>query len=913
MLILDRTDERAEIENTVQALGSGRSSVLVLAGEAGMGKTTLLRYAVECASDFRCSWIAGVEAESDLGYAALHRLMRPLLPQSDQLPAPQRSALESAFGLRADATADRFLVGLACLNLLADFGSEQGLLCVVDDAQWVDRESLEALTFVARQLDADRVALLFGVREPCPASSALEGLPTLRIDGLPDDAALELLSESVDTPVDHDTARRIVGVTSGCPLALVELASRLTQQQLQGGEPLGEALPIGRQLEEHFLRTVRSVDERAQTFLLVAATETSGDTALVRRVAFELGADAEAEDAAIASGLVIVHPTVSFRHPLIRTAIYSGASRSHRDEVHTTLARLIGRTDLDRQVLHLAAAARQPDPDLALELERAAERSARRGGYSAEAQFLLESAQLSPDAENRGRRFLQAATAARNAGLQLRAETLLERARSLLTDPLLIAKALRLEGRLKLHNQGPRAAPALLYKAATALEPLDSELAADTYLEALQACAIAQEYTEGTSPEEIAKTVLSSPRTPSPRARTEDLFLEGMAYLFVADFDNAMRMLHEVAPVLRAEDLTREQIAAWYNLALIVTDELHDDETYNIWVQHAEEQARADGALYVLQVLLLGRAKLETRAGDLLSAEMAYDEVVEVTRLVDARPEFWNMLRVDLQAWRGQETETRTTAEALRRAGVATGSASAVATADLALGTLDLGLGRYADALTAVSPLVETNRPEWTSLALPIGVEAAVRSGRYDRAEQYVEQLRRRTEPSGTRWARGQYCRCKALVAHSDIEALHREATRLLAMTSVRTELAQAHLGYGEWLRRQGRQVDARSELRVAFDLFSEMGAEAFAARARSELSAAGEQIHRRRPGVRFSLTSQEARAAQLAAGGATNAEIAGQMFISANTVDYHLRKVYRKLGISSRRDLSGALSDFQR
>ena len=831
------------------------------------------------------------------------------MPRLDQLPDPQRCALEAALGLTADTPADRFLVGLACLSLLADVGSERGLLFVIDDAQWIDRESLEALSFVARRLDADRVALLFGLRELSPVAGVLDGLPTLHVGGLPDDAALELLSASVDTPIESHTARRIVEQTGGCPLALIELANGLTEQQLRGGDVLGEVLPIGRQLEKHFLGMVRSLDEAARTFLLVAASETSGDLALVRRAAFELGADADAEDAAVASRLVVVHPRVSFRHPCIRAAIYSGAPRTKRDQVHLTLARLIDRTDPDRRVRHLAAAARVPDAALGLELEQAAERSARRGGYATEAQFLLEAAQLSPESDDRGRRFLRAAIAARNAGLPLRSESLLEQARPLLTDPLLQAEALRLDGRLRGRDWRLASAPALLYEAAMALQPLQPELATDTFLEALEACHITQQFTEGTTPEAIARAALSSRSTHHIEIRTADLLLEGTAHLFISEFDSAMRALRDAAPALRTGTLTCDQIATWFHLAPVVMEELHDDETYNAWVNRVESQARTDGALIALQFILLARATLEIRAGRFKSAEMTYDEIIELSRLIGLRVDFWATLYVQLYAWRGQEIEAQAAAKALREKGsAAAGAAFAGRVADLAVGTLELGMARYAEALGAVAPMVDTDMPGWTCLALPISVEAAARSGRLDLAEGYLEQLRVRTEAAGTKWALGQLSRCRALLAGSEAEEFHKEAIRLLATTSVVTELAQAHLGYGEWLRREGRQVEARGELRSAYDLFVSMGADAFASRARSELLAAGDQVQRHRSDFRTSLTAQESQAARLAADGATNAEIAAQMFISANTVDYHLRKVYRKLGIGSRRELSRAL-----
>ena len=582
---------------------------------------------------------------------------------------------------------------------------------------------------------------------------------------------------------------------------------------------------------------------------------------------------------------------------------------AERDKVHETLARLIDRTDPDRRVQHLAATAREPDPALALDLERAAERSASRGGYGAETSFLLEAAQLSPGSDDRGRRLLRAATAALNAGLPQRAEALLQQARVFLTDPLLQAEAMRLDGRLRVPLADPPSAPALLYEAASALRLLDLDLARDTFLEALETCIIAGQFTAGIAPEKVAQAALSTLSTSDEHTRTADLLLDGMAHLFVSEFNSAMRALRAAAPALQTGSITRDQMASWFTLGLVLADELLDDKTYNAWVQRVESHARSDGALIVLQIVLLGRAKSEMRAGHFMSAEMTYDEVVEITPLVGGPPEFYELLKVDLYAWRGQESETRAAAKVLRDAASVIGSASAINIADLAVGTLELGMGRYANALMAVAPMVDANMPGWTCFALPIAVEGAARSGRQDLTEGYLEQLRVRTEASGTSWAIGQLARCRALVGNGDVERLHQEAVELLATTSVVTELAQAHLGYGEWLRREGRQVEARTELRRAHDLFVTMGADGFAARARTELLAAGEQVQRHRFDVQASLTSQEAHAARLAGAGATNAEIATQMFLSANTVDYHLRKVYRKLGISSRRDLTEALS----
>jgi len=678
---------------------------------------------------------------------------------------------------------------------------------------------------------------------------------------------------------------------------------------LRGEEPFGNTLPIGKRLEDHFLQQVRELNSKAQLFLLVAAAESSGDPSLVRRAAFELGSDAQAEDAAVASGLIALRPRVEFRHPLIRAAVYGGGPRAMRDEVHRTLAAILDRTDPDRRVRHLAAAARGPDTELALELEEAALRAARRGGYAAEASFLLEAAHLSPAPDVRARRLLNAAQASLNAGLPQRAEALLEQAFPGLHDPLLRAEAMLLDGTLRTPLADPPSAPARLVAAAEALAPLDLELARNAFLEALTACAVAHRFTAGTTTEDVAGAALATIKGPGSGETLGGALLEGAALFFAADYGGAMPILHKAAAALRAGAVTREEVSHWYLIVLNLTNELVDDETYNSWVALAERQARADGALIVLQVVLLGRAKAELRAGRFKAAEMTYEEVVDITRAVGGPPEFYEMLKCDLYAWRGQEHETRASAAPLREAAAAIGSAAAVGVADLAIATLELGAGRYAAALRVVAPMADDNLPGWTCLALPIAVEAAARSGAVERARGYLAALRSRTAGSDATWARGQLARCSALLADdSEAEALFLEAVRLLESTSVTTEANQAKLAYGEWLRRQNRRVDARAQLRAAFDWFSDVGAESFATRARAELEATGERVTSRSADIRTGLTSQETQAARLAAGGATNAEIASQMYISTNTVDYHLRKVYRKLGIASRRELRTAV-----
>jgi DNA-binding CsgD family transcriptional regulator len=570
---------------------------------------------------------------------------------------------------------------------------------------------------------------------------------------------------------------------------------------------------------------------------------------------------------------------------------------------------MLDRTDPDRRVRHLAAAAREPDEALAVLLEEAAERAMRRGGYAAETSFLIEAAHLTPARSERARRLLRAATAALNAGLPHRAEALLEQARPGLEDPLLETDAMRLDGQLQVPLGDPPAAAARLLAAAHALEAIGQTSMREALLEALDACVVSQHFTRGVSPQQVARAALATRDEAADPPTFSDLLLDGIAFAFVSDYAQAMPAFQRVTQMMRAEPLSRDDLARWY-LCFAITHELFDDAGYNAWVSRLERHARDVGALIVLQVVLLARAKQEMRAGEFAKAEMSHDEVVEVTRLVGGPPEFYELLKVNVYAWRGQDAETRAAAKPLREVAAAIGAAAVVNVSDLAIATLELGRGRYAEALAAIEPVVAEQQVGWTCLGLAIAIEAAARMDEHDRAAGYVADLEQRAVAAGTDWALGQLARCRALVADdADAEDLYLEAIARLASTSVVTELAQARLAYGEWLRRQNRQIDARTVLRAAHDAFDAMGAEGFAARARSELAATGEKIARRAAGPVLDLTSQESLAARLAATGATNAEIATRMFISANTVDYHLRKVYRKLGIRSRRELASAVS----
>jgi DNA-binding CsgD family transcriptional regulator/tetratricopeptide (TPR) repeat protein len=904
--LLGRDDECGFLADLIATVENGSGRSVVLYGDAGMGKTRLLEHAVALAPDLHTVWITGVEAERELGFAGLHRLLRPLLERRFELPRPQRDALGAAFGLDSSAAApDRFMVGLACLTLLTDAASERGLVVVIDDAQWIDEESLAALAFVGRRLSADRLALLFGFRDDHAPQGALGGLPAMPVGGLHDDAALELLSTQVGAKVDAELARRIVDETRGCPLALLELAAELTDDQLRGGRPVSEPLPIGRRLEDHFLRQVRSLDEACQVFLLVAAAETSGDASLVRRVAATLGYDGSAEDAAVTSGLVAIDRGIAFRHPLIRSAIYGGAPAELRRRVHTAIAAQIDRgIDPDRHVQHLAAAARGADERLADELEAAARRAGRRGGHSTESGFLVQSAQLTSDPQRRSARLLGAATAAHEAGRLHRVEALLDQARPLLTDPLVSAEAARLDA-LGAQRHELRDVPSMLLAAARAFVPLDRGRARATLLDALHAALITQHFTTGTSLTEIAHVALANPsegRGPPPLT---DLLLDAVAGLVGSGYPAAAPLLRQAAVAL-GSDPVRPSSSDSY-VGVTITNELWDDVSQALWCQRVEDSARDRGALTALAAVLNALGRYESRAGQFSKAEGHYDEAVVIEAAIGGHPEVIELFKCDLYAWRGQEAETVRAASALMQVARAVGGANLEQIGQVALATLALSKGRYPDAIDAVRPIVDADAPGFACQVLSIGVEAGLRTGDESIAAECLRRLEERAPAAGTPWGLGQLAQARALCATDADEAEHRyrEAISLLASASIAPDLAHAHLLYGEWLRRENRRKDARTELRTAHDQYLRMGAEGFARRARIELSATGEKVRGRSVKTPSRLTSQEAQVARLAATGDTNAEIAARLFISASTVDYHLRKVFRKLEISSRRQLA--------
>jgi DNA-binding CsgD family transcriptional regulator len=905
--LLGRDRELAALDRVLATARAGSSAVLVLRGEAGIGKTALLDYAAGRAVGFRTVGVFGIEAEMELPFASLHQLCAPLLGGLQELPEPQRHALSVAFGLREGEAPDRFLLGLAVLGLLAAAARDRPLACLLDDAHWLDEGSLQVLGFVARRLMADSTALLFALREPCD-DRALAGLPDMTVHGLGEPDARALLASAVRAPLDPLVRDRIIAEAHGNPMALLHLPR--APAELAGGFWLPGRRPLDSRIEDAFQQQCRSLPPDSARLVLTAAAEPTGDVSLLWRAAGLQQIPPHAAAPAEAAGLVELGARVRFHHPLVRSAVYRGASAPERRAVHRALADATDpRLDPDRRAWHRAHAAPRPDEGTADDLERSAGRARARGGAAAAAAFLGRAADLTPDPARRAPRTLAAAQAAIDAGGIDQARTLLAAAEAGPLDDLQRAQLERLRARLVFARLRDRDAPRLLLEAARRLAPLDAALARDTLLEAVGAALFAGRLSTGGGQREVADAVRAGPPPPSP-PRMIDVLLDGMVSRLLDGYAAG------VAPLRHALDVTRREQASgttpadrhWLWLAFRVipepiAPELWDDEEWYEMAAGAVRIAREAGALAVLPMALTYEACAHVLAGEFGTAAAQIDEATQISEAVGGTPMMYTSLM--LAAWRGREPQALELIESTAAEVRARGEGRSLGIAEYSKALLYNGAGRYDDALSAANRACAYEDLGFYGWALAELVEAAVRSGQPRTAAAALDQLSERTRASGTAWALGTEACSRALLSDGRAaDSLYQEAIEHLGHCRIAVQLARARLLYGEWLRRQSRRRDSRDQLRCAFEAFSRFGADGFAERARKELLATGETARRRTVGTGTELTGQEAQIASLARDGHTNQEIAAQLFISPRTVEWHLGNVFAKLGVSSRRQL---------
>jgi DNA-binding CsgD family transcriptional regulator len=903
--LLDRSSERTSIDDLLERVRRGLSGVLVLRGSPGVGKSTLLAYALGAARGFRISAITGVYSEIKLPYSALHQLLIPFLPLMDDLPVPQRQALQVAFGLEAGPPPERFLVGLACVTLSSRAAADRPVLCAVDDAHWIDAESALVLGFMARRLYADRVGVILTVGD-AGEPRAFQQLPAIDVGGLPDDAAAELLRSVTGAPLAAAVVHRVAADTERNPLALVEIGSHLSAADLAARAYLPEPIPVGRQLHEWYLRRVHQLPDHVQEFVLLVAADASGDRSQVRQAAVAAGIDADAaETAAERAELIEVSGNnVGFRRPLIRSAVYHRASDAGRRRAHHLLSRASGQQgDADAQVWHAAAAAAEPDEDLASALHAAANRARDRGASFATAALLRQSAALTPDRRIRARREVEMARAELVIGLPEAAQQVAASALPLLPDSKTRGEAKVTVGDALFAQGRDAEAAAALADAAGALAA-DSAASADALMAALNAAIWA-------GPAETRKIAAIPPPSPGSTPRVSDLLLAGYQARFTKGYRAAAAPLRAAVQALRSDDLEPVTGLRWFQRGTVAAGSLWDDQAMLDITDRWLRLSRRLGAPTEIPIALTFRAIAECRTGRL---DQAADHWAEMRELM-AASHAAGMFGIDsageglLLAYRGETAQAREAGLAQVRLSTARGHGAAAMLGRTIVAIAELLAGQFDAAVDAALPIIQYDPVFTAETALPELIEAAVRSDNHQVAHTAYAALADRAKTAGTPWALGIRARCQALLDKgSKAEATYLKAITQLGNSQAAIDLARTHLLYGQWLRRARRRRDARHQLRTAEDMFHAMGAVGLAQQAGNELRATGERARKRTPDTESDLTPQEARVANLAASGATNTEIAGQLFISPSTVDHHLGKAFRKLGVRSRTQLAHQL-----
>src|SRR3954454_23265082 len=905
--LLGRQRECAALDGVLKDGRSGQSRVLVLRGEAGSGKSALLEYVSDAAADWRLATVIGVESEMELAYSGLHQLLGAMHDQVERLPEPQREAVSIIFGRSTGPPPDPFLVGLATLTLFAEAAEQEPLLCVVDDAQWLDTASSQILAFVARRLHAERVVFVCAARTEA-GDAVLAGLPELTIGGLGDSDARALLLKNIQGPLDAAICDRIVAESHGNPLALLELPREWSPAELAGGYGPGDAEALRGRIEGSFLRRLEPLPAKTRSLLLLAAAEPVGDALLVREAAARLGIESAGTEVAGAEQLLSFGERVTFRHPLVRSAVYGAASRSERRAAHLVLSEVTNaETDADRRAWHLAAAASGPDEDVAEELERSAGLAQQRGGLAAAAGFLRRSVALSSDPLRRAQRALAAAQANLQAGAFPVALDLLATAETGSLNELERARVDLLRGQIAFASGHGSEAPPLLLKAAKQIESLDPDLARETCLDAWIAALFAGRLAGVGDLVEVSSAARSAPE-PSGPPRLHDLLLEGFSVLITDGPAAAAPLLRRTAHAFTDGEGEAGEELRWGWLGPAVANQLWDSESWKAILDRQVQLARNAGALTRLSIDLNSLAVYAVWTGDLRGAKSLIAELNGVTEATGAT--LGPFATVMLAAFEGLGDTTSALIKEMLADATSMGQGVGVTWAHWVDAIQLNASGRYDEALAAAQRASdEMPQLYFSAWALPEVVEAASRTKNNEMGERYLERLIETTEAAGTDWGLGVQARARAMLATGErADALYRDAVERLGRTRLLPEVARTQLVYGEWLRRDGRRLDARAQLRTAHDTFVAIGMGAFAERARHELLATGEKVRARSDETRGQLTPQEEQIARLARDGLSNPEIGSQLFLSPRTIEWHLHKVFGKLGITSRAPLPTAL-----
>jgi DNA-binding CsgD family transcriptional regulator len=907
MRLLGRRAECAFLDAALTDALDGRSRVVVLRGEAGIGKSALLDHLSDRLDGWRVARAVGVEAEMELAYSGLHQICSPMLQELERLPEPQREALETVFGLSAGVTPNRFLVGLATLTLFAEVAEQHPLACIVDDAHWLDQASEQILGFVARRLLAERIVLVCTARTGI-GDHVLAGLPEMSITGLREKDARSLLLSNMPGPIDAAVCQQIITESHGNPLALIELGRVSNLAEFAGGFGVPGSEGVAGKIEQAYAHRLDALPGQTRQLVLLAAAEPLGDRVLLDRAAEILDIEMAALSPAVDAGLIKVDPRIEFAHPLARSAAYRSAGRADRYRIHAALAEATDhQRDPDRRAWHRARATPGPDEEIATELERSAASARARGGIAAAAAFLQRTLALTAEPDRRAERALAAAEACFQAGAFDTAQRLLATAESHGLDGFLSARALLLRGQVAVVlGYGDDAAP-LLQQAARKLEPFNVELARDAYLTAYGSAMSAAYLGQAGVFPEICRAIEDLP-PPRGAPDAKSLLLEGLARMHTHGRAVAMPILRRAADALA--QMPEEDVLRWGWIAPMASHVTWDSAGSSAIYERQAKIVRNAGALAELPVYLSSWALDKAWNGDLAGARLLIAESDTVAAATGSQLPPFAALR--LLSMEGKEADASALIAATIEHATARGQGLAVRVAQWAASVLYNGLGRYNEAAAAARQVTANDIDPYPQMwALPELVEAASRVGEIELAGEALGRLVEVTEPADTDWALGTQARSQALLSDSkSAERLYQEAIKRFGRTRLRPELARAHLLYGEWLRRGGRRVDARKQLRAAHDMFGEIGMEAFVDRARRELAGTGEKVHRRSPLIRDELTAQEEQIARLARDGISNREIAGTLYLSSRTVEWHLRKVFMKLGINSRSQLQTALPD---